>query len=104
MGYFESEMTEVAVAWYTKEEWGKVRACAADVEAFSDTYEEWRAKAERTVRTLRRRGLWIVRLPVTAAELEAWCLEDGVPNTGPNRATFAARQLDKMRASGRGPV
>lgn len=92
------------MAWYPKDEWGKVKACAADVEVFADTYEEWRAQAERTVRTLRRRGLWIVRLPVTAEELEAWCLAEAVPNTGPNRATFAARQLDKMRASERGAM
>ena len=97
-------MDEIAVVWFTKEEWPKVKACAKDVEVFSDTYEEWLAQAERTMRKMKKLGVPTVRMPVVAAELQAWCWAEGVPNTSANRAAFAARRLQKMRASGREEV
>lgn len=70
----------------------------------SDTYEEWLAQAERTMRKMKKLGVPTVRLPVMAAELQAWCWAEGVPNTSANRAAFVARRLEKLRASGREAV
>ena len=58
MGCFESPVDEIAVALYSKDEWRKVKACAADVEVFEDTYEDWVAQAERAM-----------GMPVVVAEL-----------------------------------
>ena len=92
-------MEKIAVAWYAKEEWAKVKACAADREVFDDTYEEWVAQAERTMRKMKKLGVPAVRLPVTAAALQAWCWAEGVPNTSSNRAGFAAHRFRKMSTS-----
>ena len=53
---------------------------------------------------MKKLGMPTVRIPVVAAELQAWCWAAGVPNTSANRGAFVARRLEKMRASGREEV
>ena len=62
------------------------------------------AQAELTMRRMKKLGMPTVRMPVVAAELQAWCWAQGVPNRSANRAAFVARRFEKLRALGREAV
>lgn len=56
------------------------------------------------MRRMKKLGMPTVRMPVVAAELQAWCWAQGVPNRSANRAAFVARRFEKLRALGREAV
>ena len=93
----EGSMKEIAIAWYTKEEWGKVKECAADPEVFDDAWEDWLRKAQQTERKILRKRALVVRVPVTAAALQAWCWKEGLQNSGGNRAAYALHRMERMQ-------
>jgi hypothetical protein len=56
---------------------------------------EWVKQAETTIATLRSAGADVRRVPVDMTELEGWCREHNVPNTGKTRARFVAEKARK---------
>ena len=49
----KSQNVEMGVAWYTEEEWLKIKAAAADRHTFFDFYSEWRAQAQEEISKIR---------------------------------------------------
>ena len=82
----------IGFAWYSLKDWVRLKAVADDPEKLDDTYVAWVKQAERSITTLRSSGLDVRRVPVDMTELERWCLEHDVPNTGESRAMFVAEK------------
>ncbi|WP_157266176.1 hypothetical protein [Azohydromonas aeria] len=93
-----ASLPAVDVVWYTREEWGKVKASAVDAEVFEATYDEWLAMAEEAVQEWKIAGLNIEKVLVKADEFAAWCIVHGKPNNGASRSEFVVQQSQK-RAS-----
>lgn len=86
----------VAFAWYDAQQWARLRAIAADVEALDDRYENWLKQAEDAVAKLRDRGIHAQRIAIDVDSAAAWCAARGRPFTSSSRAEYVAevaRQL-----------
>jgi hypothetical protein len=85
--------TVVGVAWYTEENWSKVKAVATDPERFEETYAGWSAMAIEAVVNLKKAGVNAVKFSVLPNELLAWCLAHNKPNNAASRAEFVSEKL-----------
>lgn len=85
----------VGFAWYSLRDWVRLKSAADDPEGLHETYVEWVKQAETSIATLRSAGVDVRRVPVDMTELEGWCREHNVPNTGANRAMFVAEKARK---------
>ena len=83
----------VALAWYTQDEWKKLRAAATDVDNLEATYDEWVAHACMALKEAESAGLEVVKVVVRIDELVAWCKENGLAMDGRSRARFAAEKV-----------
>ncbi len=89
----------VGVAWYTEEQWARVKARAADPELFEATYSDWMKMAEDALEEVRRAVGNPVKVNVDADELAAWCLVQGKQNNSSARAEFASYKLRQRDAA-----
>jgi len=83
----------VGIAWYRQEQYGLLRALAADADSMANTYEEWLAGVTKTMDDLRERGITARRVDVDVRELAAWCQQRGKPLDGGSRSAYAAENL-----------
>lgn len=83
-------MVQVGVTWYAEDQWQLVKASATDPERFEDTYADWVAMAEDSIRRMRAAGIAAERVPIIASELLAWCLAHGKVNDASARAKFVS--------------
>jgi len=83
----------VGVAWYSRDEWPRVRAIAADPETLEASYDDWLKAFTESRAALRHAGIVAEDVPVIADELKAWCAREGRPIDGDARAGYAAEQL-----------
>ena len=77
-----TQTNQVALAWYTKQEWEKLRAAASDVDNIEETYDGWVAHARMALREAESAGLEVVKVVVRIDELVAWCKENGFAMDG----------------------
>jgi hypothetical protein len=82
----------VGLAWYTEEEWLKVKTAAVDPDRFEETYREWLQLAEEALVKLRAEGINAQRSYIKTEELLAWCLAHNKLNDAAARAKFVAAQ------------
>ena len=83
------------IAWYTPDEWIRVREASIDPEIFDDTYAEWQSEAEAALRRFRDQGMEVRRVYVAASDLVAWCKERGLPIDAKARSQYAAEGVRK---------
>jgi len=83
----------VGVAWYSRDEWPRVRAIAADPETLEASYDDWLKVFTEGKAALRQAGIVAEDVPVLAGDLQAWCAAEGRPIDGDARAGYAAEQL-----------
>ena len=83
----------LAVAWFRREQWGRLREVARDWVELEKTYDEWEAAALVALEGLRARGLEPQRVDVDVEELARWCQAEGRYVDGAARAEFAAIKL-----------
>ena len=93
-----SEQPVVGVAWYSAEQWSRLRQVADDPETLEETYEEWIAMAENAVRDLKNAGISIEQIPIDTEDLVAWCNLKGRDINGEARASLATELLQKKHA------
>jgi hypothetical protein len=84
--------TAFAVAWYSPEDWHRLREVAADPEALETTYEEWVATANSAMQEIRKAGLPAEKVEVGVDELISWCDAQGLVLDGRARAHYAAEK------------
>ncbi len=89
----------VGVAWYSQEEWGLVKASAADPERFENSYQEWTEVAESALKDLRAAGIVGKPFFIRSEELLAWCLARNRPNNASSRAEFVSEKLQTSSES-----
>lgn len=83
----------VGVAWYSQEQWARVKASAADPEKLEASYAEWVEMAEAALRDVRRRVRNVVKIYIDADELAAWCLLHEKQIDSSARAEFASHKM-----------
>lgn len=81
----------VAVSWYQKDEWEKMKALSVDAETLDDDYESWKKNANSLIASLKENGV----VSVNAEKLLAWCQEQGRPLNGEARSAYAVHILQQ---------
>ncbi len=90
----------LGIAWYSREDWPKLKALAADPGIIEETYDEWLQVAERIRRQLRAQGLEPERVEVKVDALLEWCREEGRPLDAAARSAFVAELLRRRDQAG----
>ena len=85
-----AQKVQIGVAWYTEQEWAKVRSAAVDSERFESTYSEWVAMAEEALAEMLARGVVAEKCCIQSDTLLAWCLAHGRLNDAASRAAFVS--------------
>jgi hypothetical protein len=85
--------TVTGVGWYRAEQWERLREISADREKLEETYEDWVASAEESLREMRKVGLYAEKVEIDVEELLAWCRAQGRDVDGKARAQYAAIML-----------
>lgn len=80
----------MAVCWYDKEQWQKLRTVAADPEDLEDTYEEWLEGITSYLKQFGAAvGREVTKIDVNIDELQSWCNLRGLPINGEARSQYA---------------
>lgn len=90
-------VTYTGFAWYTEEQWRRLREIAADRDKLDDTYEDWLANAENAVRTLRSQGVHVHKVFLDVEEVLAWCTRTGRSFNSRARSEFVAERLHEAK-------
>jgi hypothetical protein len=85
-------------AWYRAEQWGRLREISADRDKLEETHEEWAANAEKSLREMRKVGIYAEKVDVDVEELLAWCQAQGREVNGEARSQYAAEMLRQRQA------
>lgn len=83
----------VAVAWYSAEQWQRLKEVVEDPQNFEETHAEWQGVFARGLRYLQDQGFDAHKVPVDVEELVDWCRRNQKPIDGSARSDFAAQQL-----------
>lgn len=78
------------IAWYTRDNYGRILEVMEDAEVLPRTFEKWLYKAERGERELAAKGHIVVRAVIDADEFVAWCRARGLNVDAKARGQFAA--------------
>lgn len=89
----------IGLAWYDREQWELLRQAAADPNDLDDSFDEWEINAVQVECELRLQGRQVERVPITAADLLAWCMASRRPVDRAARSEFAA-ELMRLHGSG----
>ena len=87
---------KLAVAWYTEEEWRKVKEASVDSDRFEETYAEWVEMAEEALQDLMAAGLKAEKFPINSEELLSWCIVHGRINDAGARSEFVSVQSSRQ--------
>lgn len=87
------EDSVLGVAWYTEEQWARVKSSAADPENLEPTFSEWVKMAEEALREIRRGVRNPIKIQIDAGELVAWCLVHGKASDSSARAEFTSHKM-----------
>ena len=93
--------TNVAIAWYTEEEWRRLKKRAVDRDELDNSYAEWQQNATNVIAQFAQRGIEAIPVFIRVKELAAWCRKQGRALDGQSRAEYAAfklRQIDTQTA------
>jgi len=80
-------------AWYRAEQWDRLREISVDRDGLGETYEEWVANAEESLRKMRKVGIYAEKVEVDVEGLLAWCRAQDREVDGAARAGYAAEML-----------
>ena len=89
-----SDMT-IGVAWYSREEWGRLLEVSVDRERLEETHGEWLRSARRTLLEMKGQGVRVKKVDVGVDELVQWCRDRNVPVDGEARAKYASVKLQQ---------
>jgi hypothetical protein len=64
-------MTEIGLAWYSREDWQRLREIADDRDKLDDAYEDWERQALKMIRDLEAVRRRIRKVPINIEALIA---------------------------------
>jgi len=68
-------MMELGLAWYSRQNWERLREIADDRDNLDDAYEDWERQALKMIHDLEAVGRRIRKVPINIEALIAWCAE-----------------------------
>jgi hypothetical protein len=87
--------SEVAMAWYRRDQWDLLRAMSADGKLLEETYEAWFVLASKRAHELEAKGFLVHKIEIEVGALTRWCEGEGRPIDGGARAEYARRGLGR---------
>jgi len=81
------------IAWYRRDQWGRLRELAADPDRLEESYDDWLVGAQKTLVQMAVSGVRAQRVDVDVDALVRWCRLEGRPMDSAARAAYAASQL-----------
>ena len=87
--------TVLGVPWYTPEQYERLLEVADDRDNLEDTYEEWKATADKTLKKIEKPGVWHLKIYVDVDELVSWCKFENLPVDGEARTIFVADKVEE---------
>jgi len=88
--------TVMGCAWYRADQWDRLREISVDRDKLGETYAEWAANAEQSLRGMRKTGMLVEKVEVDVEELLAWCKVRQLDVDGRARAQYAAEMLRQL--------
>ena len=70
-----SAMMQLGLAWYSREDWERLREIADDRDKLDDAYEDWERQALKMIHDLEVVGRRVRKVPINIEALIAWCAE-----------------------------
>lgn len=89
----------VGVAWYDAGQWERLKQISSDGALLEETWLEWSANAEASVREMEAAGLIVNKVRVDVNALIDWCNQRGVSINGRTRAEYVSHRLQEVRKS-----
>ena len=80
--------TEMAMAYYRKEDWERFLHMIDDKKRMHNTWEEWLKAFEKAKQQLEKEGFSVKPVIVDIDELNHYCKVRGIKNDGKARSTF----------------
>ena len=77
-------------AWFQPEEWCRLKEVVDDPSSLDDTYEEWRASAEKAISEFRANGQTVQKISIRVSELLIWCESKGYKPDSKARSEYTA--------------
>ncbi len=87
------KLPTVGIAWYTEQNWVRVRATARDPDRFESTFDEWIKMAERALVDFRKAGINAIKVMVDADDFALWCAKHTKENDATARPEFVSAQV-----------
>lgn len=88
----------VGVAWYTREDWAKLKAIFEDAESLPANYADWLAFAELSLQALKHQGISAYKVYITPDEFTVWCKQRGLRKNALARMQYANAMIASMKA------
>jgi hypothetical protein len=77
-------------AWFQPEQWSRLKEVVDDPSSLDDTYEEWRASAEKAISEFRATGQRVQKISIKVSELLIWCESKGYKPDSKARSEYTA--------------
>ena len=87
----------IAVAVYLPEQYPRLLATAEDANNMEATWQEWYQVLQETRQKMATMGMYLIDVTVDIDELNIYCQQQGLANTGSMRAEYAAHVLTEQR-------
>jgi hypothetical protein len=78
------------VAYYREEDWKRFLDSIDDRNSMHETWHEWHEAYLKTLNGLKAKGFKVRQITVDLDELQQYCREKGIKNTGQSRSQFVS--------------
>ena len=88
----------IGIAWFREEEWMKLRDVVDDPSRIDDSYDVWRAGAEKLMVDMLDCGIHAEPVYIRVEELVDWCQENERPVNSAATSEYVAERLQSIYA------
>jgi hypothetical protein len=88
----------VGIAWYTREDWTRLKTLFEDAESLPANYTDWLTFAELSLQALAQQGISAYKVYITPDQFAAWCREKGLRKNALARMQYANTMIASMKA------
>lgn len=85
----------IGIPWYTREDWYKMKALAADKQSFHANYEQWLANTDKSIVLLTNRRKFFERLNIDPIHYAFWCNQKSLHKNRKSRTAYTQHLLHK---------
>lgn len=92
-----SDKVCIGIAYFTEEEWQKLRTVVKDPSTLDETYAAWKAGIDRLKSSLLEQGLRYELIDIRIDDLLAWCRRKKCEPDSAARSEYASQKLLERR-------